>query len=94
MRDEEKSVHRLGPPPAPPPASHLDALHRLVDGLQQSPVLRVLVAVFTGKHVSESFNVAVKVLLRHRLLLENTQAALYQYDQYDQYEPLIPPSAQ
>lgn len=49
--------------------SHLDALHRLVDGLQQSPVLRVLVAVFVGEHVSESFNIRVQVLLRHGLLL-------------------------
>lgn len=54
---------------APPPASHLDALHRLVDGLQQGPVLRVLVAVFVGEHVSESLNVRIKVLLRHRFLL-------------------------
>lgn len=43
--------------------SHLDALHRLVDGLQQSPVLRVLVAVFVGKHVGQGVHVAVKVLL-------------------------------
>lgn len=43
--------------------SHLDALHRLVDGLEQSPVLRVLVAVFVGKHVSQGVHIAVKVLL-------------------------------
>lgn len=50
--------------------SHLDALHRLVDGLEQSPVLWVLVAVFIGKHVGQRFHVAVEVLLWQRILLE------------------------
>lgn len=49
--------------------SHLDALHCLVNGLQQSPVLRVLVAVFVGEHAGESVYVAVEVLLRERFLL-------------------------
>lgn len=55
-----------------PLRSHLDALHCLVDGLEQSPVLGVLVAVFIGKHVGEGFYVAVEVLLRHWLLLNTT----------------------
>lgn len=44
-------------------SSHLDALHRLVDGLEQSPVLGVLVAVFISKHVGEGFYITVEVLL-------------------------------
>lgn len=42
---------------------HLDALYCLIDGLQQSPVLGVLVAVFVGKHVGQGVHIAVKVLL-------------------------------
>lgn len=42
---------------------HLNALHRLVDGLQQSPVLRVLVTVFVSKHVGQGIHITVKVLL-------------------------------
>lgn len=56
-------------PPPPWCPSHLDALHCLVDGLQQGSVLRVLVAVFVGEHAGESVYVAVEVLLRQRLLL-------------------------
>lgn len=53
------------PPPVPSLSgpSHLDALHSLIDGLEQRPVLRVLVAVFIGKHVGQGFHVAVEVLL-------------------------------
>lgn len=49
--------------------SNFNTLHCLVDGLQQSSVLRVLVAVFVSKHAGESIYVAVEVLLRQRLLL-------------------------
>ncbi len=44
-------------------SSHLDTLYRLVNGLKQSPVFRVLVAVFIGKHVGQGFYIAVEVLL-------------------------------
>lgn len=54
------------PPRCP---SHLDALHGLVDGLQESSVLGVLVAVFVGEHAGESVYVAVEVLLGQGLLL-------------------------
>lgn len=71
MTNEENSSHtgskgsgkQRSPLSPAHPASHLDALHRLVDGLEQGPVLRVLVAVFIGKHVGEGFHVGVEVLL-------------------------------
>lgn len=49
--------------------SHLNALHCLVDGLEQSPVLRVLVAVLVSEHVGQCVHVAIKGLLRQWLLL-------------------------
>lgn len=49
--------------------SHLDAFHCLVDGLQQGLVLRVLVAVFIGVHVSQSTHIIFKILLCDWFLL-------------------------
>lgn len=49
--------------------SHFNSLHSLIDGLQQGPVLWVLVAVFVRKHVGQGVHIAVKVLLGQRLLL-------------------------
>lgn len=48
--------------------SHFDALHSLVDALQQSLVLRALVTILVGVHVGQGVNVAVKVLLGDWLL--------------------------
>ena len=56
----------------PPPLlllSDFDALHGLVDALQQRLVLGALEAVLVGVHVGQRADVAVKVLLRDRLLL-------------------------
>lgn len=50
-------------------ASHFDALHSSVDGLQQGFVLGALEAVLVGVHVGQGAHVAVEVLLRDWLLL-------------------------
>lgn len=49
--------------------SHLYAFHCLVDGLQQGLVLRVLVAVFIGVHVSQCTHIVFKILLCDWFLL-------------------------
>lgn len=49
--------------------SHLNAFYCLVDGLQKSLVLGVLVAVFIGVHVSQSTHIVVKILLCDWFLL-------------------------
>lgn len=47
--------------------SDFDALHGLVDGLQQRLVLRALEALLVGVHVGQGADVAVEVLLRDGL---------------------------
>lgn len=47
---------------------NLDALHRLLDVLQQRLVLRALVLVLVGVHVCQCTHISVKVLFVHRLL--------------------------
>lgn len=48
--------------------SHLDTFDGLVDGLQQSSVFWVLIALFISKHVGQRVHVGVKVLLGDWLL--------------------------
>lgn len=53
---------------------HLDALHGLFDVLQQRLVLRALVLVLVGVHVSQCTHIRVKVLFVHRLLRRGERA--------------------
>lgn len=47
----------------------LDPFHSLVYGLQQSLIVRVLVALLVGVHIHQSVHIGVKILLRDWLLL-------------------------
>lgn len=53
--------------------SDLDPLNSLADVLQQRLVLRALVLVLVGVHVSQSAHIRVKVLLVHRFLSNRTK---------------------
>lgn len=53
----------------------LNASHGLLDGFQKAFVLRVLVAVLIGVHVSEGVHIGVKILFTYWLLENRTMLA-------------------
>lgn len=56
-------------PRSPATWSNLNPFYSLIDGLQQSPVLGILIAIFVGKHVGQCVHVTVEVVFRQRFLL-------------------------